>query len=573
MDPKVIRAAVARAIPTLERSAAKFVEQRSCFSCHHNALPILALHAARQRGFATDDRILSALEDKTFRPLNGESSLDDAVQGINLSDPTPNDSYLLMAAGAAGVKRSLATGVLANRMARWQRDGHWITSDFRPPHSGSVFAATATAIRALRTYMPDELAAERETAIERARQWLIQTPAGSTEDAAFRLMGLAWAGASANDRDAASRELFSRQTASGGWPQTANYDVDAYSTGEALFALKEAGVDTGDANWQKGVKYLISTEARDGSWRVATRMVSPAEVSPPYFSTGFPYGKDEFISYAGTCWAVMALTAAIPEDTPSRAVGNAPDPSPWVRTALFGSREELERRINGGLDPDAKTPGGTTLLMMAAPDSEKVRLLLSRGADGKARTGGNSDALAIASGYRGTAASLTALLNVGAPAEPPEDIHVRHTPLALASMTGDLETVRLLLSRGARPSAEALSEAVTFGYPDVVAELIKAGADVGIAESSGINLLHWAAITGRSSLIPALVRAGVALNAQDQSGFTPLMYAAILDTGPADLVATLLGAGADRRIRNKAGRTALDEARRHKRAAAVDALQ
>ena len=71
--------------------------------------------------------------------------------------------------------------------------------------------------------------------------------------------------------------------------------------------MREAGVPTSDPAWQKGLKFLVSTQASDGTWRVRTRMISPAEVSPEYFTTGFPYGKDEFLSYAGSCWATMAL--------------------------------------------------------------------------------------------------------------------------------------------------------------------------------------------------------------------------------------------------------------------------
>ena len=42
-------------------------------------------------------------------------------------------------------------------------------------------------------------------------------------------------------------------------------------------------------------------------------MLSPAEVSPDYFTTGFPYQKDEYLSYAGTVWAVMGLLTALPQ--------------------------------------------------------------------------------------------------------------------------------------------------------------------------------------------------------------------------------------------------------------------
>jgi hypothetical protein len=32
--------------------------------------------------------------------------------------------------------------------------------------------------------------------------------------------------------------------------------------------------------------------------------------SNPYFESGFPHGKSQFISYAATCYAVMALAVA-----------------------------------------------------------------------------------------------------------------------------------------------------------------------------------------------------------------------------------------------------------------------
>ena len=140
-------------------------------------------------------------------------------------------------------------------------------------------------------------------------------------------------------------------------------------------------------------------------------------------------------------------------------------------------------------------------------------------------------------------------------------------------MSGDVENVRLLLSRGAEPSAEALSEAVTFGYPDVVQAFIRSGADATITESSGINLLHWATITNRSSIIPVLAAAHVPLDATDDFGFTPLLYAATLDHGNTETLKELLKAGADRGVRNPKGRTPLEEARRYKHFQLADALK
>src|SRR5215813_1842677 len=46
-----------------------------------------------------------------------------------------------------------------------------------------------------------------------------------------------------------------------------------------------------------------STQLEDGSWYVRTR-ASPIQ---PYFESGFPHGRDQWISAAATNWATMAL--------------------------------------------------------------------------------------------------------------------------------------------------------------------------------------------------------------------------------------------------------------------------
>ena len=562
-----VRSAITRALPLLERSAATFVAKRACISCHHNLLSVLTFHLARERGFNIEPAVLSAVEEKTFQGLHNPAALDDAIQATTLNDPTPNESYLLMAAHAAGLAPDLITAVYARRLLSWQREGHWVTSDFRPPHSSSVFTATATAVRAIQLYLPEELRAQGEAAMVRTRQWLLATPPASTEDASFRLLGLVWAGAPAEQIRAAQHDLLKLQEPLGGWPQLPDYQPDVYSTGEALFALHQAGTPAHDLNWRKGLRFLIRTQAADGSWRVRTRMLSPAPVSPKYFTTGFPYQKDEYLSYAGSCWAVMALLSALPEPRvrPEQLPPIPSDARSWIRTALFGTPQQLTALVEGGLDSNTKTQNGTTLLMMAAPDATKVRLLLARGADAKVRAASGQDALTIAAAYRGTAASLASLLDAGAPVTAPPGTRVRNPPLVLAAMTGDAENVRLLLSRGADPSGSSantpLAAAVTFGYADIAQTLIAAGAAATLREANGINLLHWAVITNHPAMVPVLARAGAHVNAVDEFGFTPLMYAATIDFGGTGSIAALREAGADPGIRNQGGRTAREQAR------------
>ena len=574
-----VRAAVTRALPTLQRSAAGFVAKRACLTCHHHSLSVMTFRLARARGFSIDPEVLRSVENRTFRQLRDSKALDDVVQSVTFNDPTPTESYLLMAAHAAGMEGNLVTAAYARRIAGWQRDGYWVTSDFRPPTSSSLFTSTATAVRAVGLYMPEELAAERDASLRAARQWLTVTRPASTEDATFRLLGLVWAGASPDEIGAAQRDLLALQKPAGGWPQLPPYEADAYSTGEALYALHEAGVPATDAAWRKGLKFLVSTEARDGTWRVRTRMLSPAEVSPTYFPTGFPYGKDEFLSYTGSCWAVMALLSALPEsaDGPVQPSADGPasmDVPSWTRTALFGTAGELAQLLDGGLDPNSKTDNGTTLLMMAAPDADKVRLLLSRGADPKFRAPSGGDALSVATAFYGTSASVRLLLTAGAETQPPEGTRVRKLPLDLASMTGDRDNVTELLAHGADPGAgEALPQAITFGYVDIVEALVKAGANTRLIEGTGGNLLHWAVITHRPAVIPALAKSGVGVNTVDGFGLTPLMYAATIDFGDAESVRELLKAGADRTIKDFDGRTAVEHARRYKHSGLAAALR
>jgi hypothetical protein len=93
---------------------------------------------------------------------------------------------------------------------------------------------------------------------------------------------------------------------------------DAYATGQALFALSVAGGMTrADAAIQKGIDYLLRTQAADGTWHVQTRSIW----LQPYFESGFPYGRDQFISAAGTAWAAMALAAAAPPPPATQARG------------------------------------------------------------------------------------------------------------------------------------------------------------------------------------------------------------------------------------------------------------
>ena len=181
--------------------------------------------------------------------------------------------------------------------------------------STGAFQAAAMSVYSVKHYGRTEDKAENAKVLARAAAWLEATPAANTQDQAYRLMGLAWSGGSPAAIAAAVKDLAASQRSDGGWSQFATMASDAYATGEALFALNAAGsMPVTTPVYQNGVKYLLRTQAADGSWHVASRSIW----LQPYFESGFPYGRDQFISTAGTAWAAMAHATAAPQLTTSQ---------------------------------------------------------------------------------------------------------------------------------------------------------------------------------------------------------------------------------------------------------------
>ena len=577
-SPQDIRSAATRAVAMVQRGSTGFYKAMVCFSCHDHGLPMLTLRTARERGIPVDEGAASQVAAKGLMAMPDFTSVDRAVQDPTIVDPAASDGWALVAAHAAGVTPNLVTAVYARRVANWQRpDGHWPTADDRPPQSFSAFTATTVALRAIQLHMPPQLRQETEDRVARAKKWLLTAQPHDTEEFTFRLLGLHYADATPEQLSRGARDLLALQRSEGGWAELPHLQPDAYSTGEALVALRvAAGIPVTDPAWQKGLQYLLSTQDKEGVWHVHTRQVSPAQVSPPYIATGLPYEHDQFISTDATCWAAMALMLALPR----AATPSIPRPvsalvpkglEPWMETALFGTAAELKAQLDAGLDPNTHTPEGTTLLMMAAQDPEKVRLLIERGANVRAQAKSGYTALMVASTYLGTSESVKLLLEHGAEVNPGKGVLYNASPLFLAAMAGDRENISLLVAKGADPNhrmdiigmfpTSPLIGAVSFGDSAIVEALLAGGANVHEKDVDSMTPLHWAVIAHHVDVVKALLAAGADVNAVDRFSYTPLLYSATINYGDADTAIALLQAGADPNAKDKNGRTPLSQAR------------
>lgn len=414
--------------------------------------------------------------------------------------------------------------------------------------------------------------------VRRAREWLEKTQPKTTEDLTFLLFGLKWTGAEEDKLRVASDQLLALQQDDGGWAQIRSRPTDAYATAVSLVALHKAGGVSVDAPvWRRGIKYLLKHQKPDGSWLVETRQVSPAPISPPYFETGYPHGKNQFISASAASWAIMALSHALPSASKPAQPVPLPelDPTgvePWMETALFGTVDELKGLLDDGLDPSSASPEGTTLLMAVSTDAAKTALLIERGGDVNAKANTGFTALHAAATHRGSNRVVRALLDAGAAVEPDRGVMFNASPLSLAAYVGDRESTSLLRAAGGDANRPFLligkivvtppTSAAFNGYVELLRDLVRDGADPNEVDSEGMSLLSWAVVANRPDLVEALLDLGADINHSDSFGYTAALYAATIDHGDSEVLELLIERGADLAPASNEGHTALSNARR-----------
>ena len=306
-DPRV---SLTRSVARLLDAAPTFREKTGCISCHHNAMPAWAAAAARRKGIEFDavrarrnaDDLLTFFKTNVPRMMTG----DPAVGGEALTA-----GYALMALAADGRPMDSATAATMHWIvARQMPDGRWVGNGVnRPPSEYSTISHTAVAAGGLRAYLLPGGQNQITQTLRRARQWLLAAQPTSAEERAMRLMGLVWTDAPRSNIDAAIRVVRDRQEASGGWSQFGRTESDAYATGQSLYALHVAGVPTTDETYRKGVAFLLGTQYQDGAWLVKTHSFPIQR----YFESGFPFGRHQWISSAGTSWATLAIADTLPD--------------------------------------------------------------------------------------------------------------------------------------------------------------------------------------------------------------------------------------------------------------------
>jgi hypothetical protein len=302
-----VRAAVGAAVPMLVAGAVGHSDQKTCFACHNQAPPALALSAARDSGFAVPETFFQDQAEHVAEFLS--ENKDKFRKGVGTGGGAATAGYALFTLELNGRRPDETTAAVVEYLLKVHTDrDHWLTTSDRPPTEASHFTTTYLALRALRVWGSPADRERIEKRTKSAREWLIKSAAKDHEDRVFRLLGLKEVGAGDKEIGAAAWELVKSQRPDGGWGQLASLASDAYATGTALYALHHAGGLVVESRvYQSGVAYLLQSQLPDGTWRVKSR----SKPFQPYYESGFPHQKDQFISISASGWATAALAAAI----------------------------------------------------------------------------------------------------------------------------------------------------------------------------------------------------------------------------------------------------------------------
>lgn len=304
--PEQVRSAIDKGLRRIEQGAANYRKQRACFSCHHQALPLMSLTAARAQGFSVAPERIQDIVDFTLKAFSKKDAISKG-QGVGGANTTV--AYALATLAAAGHQPDSTSDALVKFLLMRQRgDGAWPAVANRPPSEGSLFASSAFALGNLRRFASDANKRRVEDSLAKGKKWLLANAAKTTEDKVFRLLGLVHAEVAVKEVDAARSLLMGEQRGDGSWGQLLDLAGDAYATGSAVYALRGSGMPVDHPAFRKAVKFLVSTQQDDGSWFVKTRS-RPIQT---FFDNGDPGGPSQFISFTATNWAVLALLETLP---------------------------------------------------------------------------------------------------------------------------------------------------------------------------------------------------------------------------------------------------------------------
>lgn len=267
-----------RAIDFLSTEVPAWNRDNHCYSCHNNGDGARALFAARARGY----RIPAAVLADTIRWLEQPANWDNNHGNPGFSDiKLARIQFAASLAQAALPDRKPLLDAAASLLKYQAEDGAWHIDTGGMPGAPAIYGVTLGTYSARRTLEAADRTRFAEP-IARATAWLRAAQPANLLDRAAILLALP-------DRRELAPALLAAQTSDGGWGSQKGLAAEPFDTAIAILALNSLGEKQAV---ERGRRYLIAAQQKDGSWMETTR----------------PSGQISYAEHLSTTgWALYAL--------------------------------------------------------------------------------------------------------------------------------------------------------------------------------------------------------------------------------------------------------------------------
>lgn len=362
-----LRASIEKSLPFIDKEGTWWKIEKNCMSCHFISFVTWSQQGALARGISVDkaklkewtdwcekksleQRAWFKLTDQTLQALKAESIAEPILTKLTALKNNSYDTEKEMLDGLEqalgkeeleGVKASVKKVALATKdsgfndgggketlgqllmgrapdsnpefnqstaalLIRWQLpNGSWTfggqLGQRKWPANVANEASTMWNMLALATMPKDE---KIQKSIDKAYAFIKTTkPAKNTE----WLVGRTMVERKFGDKeraDAFLKELLASQNEDGGWNWRPETPSDAFATGQTLFALHECGLTESDPAVQRALKFLLSSQTPEGSWKVERSSYNDRKNKEAILT--------RIYSFWGTAWTAIAMEQFLP---------------------------------------------------------------------------------------------------------------------------------------------------------------------------------------------------------------------------------------------------------------------
>lgn len=294
------RQAAERGLGWLQQTAIDWGPNNSnCFGCHVQAQVLMGQAVALKQGYRVDARAVRELADLTRSTQTPDGSWPPSGTSIEAAFGAMGLAYAAMASHSASDPSLLKA---ADNLISTQEEDGSISFGAReqPPIIQGRFMTTGNALVALDWAAAHSSDGRYRQSADRALAWIAASAPQTTQDYAFKIISLVQHPTADRQRIAwsAVEELSSQQQTDGGWKESpSTTGSNAFATGQALYAFKQAGISIQSDMFRRGAEYLMKTQTTTstsdyGSWKaVNTQSEYKTTVAP-------------------TMWAVIGLAGS-----------------------------------------------------------------------------------------------------------------------------------------------------------------------------------------------------------------------------------------------------------------------